>query len=62
MVRVRSGVDGTSGSAGPLPAATAMQDARHQQHDGEHEQDARDGDADGELARGHAEVVVRRAG
>lgn len=62
VVGVGSRVDGASGSAGALPAAAAVQDAGHQQHDGQHEQHTRDGDADGEFARGHAEVVVRRAG
>lgn len=62
MVGVGPGVDGAAGGAGTLPAAAAMQDAGHQEHHRQHEQHARDGDADGELSRGHAEVVVRRTG
>lgn len=62
VVGVWPRVDGAPGGAGALPASASVQDAGHQKHHRQHEQHASDGDADGELARGHAEVVVRGAG
>ena len=57
-VGVGAGIDGTGGR-GALSPSASLQDARHQEDDGQHEEQGGDGDADRELPHRDAELLCR---
>lgn len=58
-IRVRAAVDGTAGMRHRLAVATGH-DAQHRCDDGQHQDQAGDGDGNGERALRHAQSVLGR--